>query len=112
LKSNLHLAEETQKETAIAYRQTIAAAFKDVSNALIACHNSREIRVAQEDKTREARDVRNLALNRYNNGRTSYLEVLASDMTLYSEEMPQAKFRQQETLSLVQLYSALGGGWK
>ena len=68
--------------------------------------------MAQEDKTREARDVRNLALNRYNNGRTSYLEVLASDMTLYSEEMPQAKFRQQETLSLVQLYSALGGGWK
>jgi multidrug efflux system outer membrane protein len=112
LKNNLHLAEETQKETAIAYRQSIATAFKDVSNALIACHKSRESRIAQEQKTREAKEVRNLALTRYNNGRTSYLEVIASDMTLYSEEISLANFQQQEALSLVQLYSALGGGWK
>jgi multidrug efflux system outer membrane protein len=112
LKNNLHLAEETQKETAIAYRQTIATAFKDVSNALIACHKLRESRVAQENETTEAREVRNLALTRYNNGRTGYLEVLASDTTLYSEEISLANSRQQEALSLVQLYGALGGGWK
>jgi len=112
LKNNLHLAEEKQKETVLTYRQTIATAFKDVSNALIACHKSRESRVAQEEETAEASEVRNLALTRYNNGRTGYLEVLASDVTLYSEEMSLANSRQQEALSLVQLYSALGGGWK
>jgi multidrug efflux system outer membrane protein len=112
LKNNLHLAEETQKETAITYRQTIATAFKDVSNALIACQKSRESRVAQEEETTEAREVRNLALTRYSNGRTGYLEVLASDITLHSEEMSLANSRQQEALSLVQLYGALGGGWK
>jgi multidrug efflux system outer membrane protein len=112
LKNNLHLAEETQKEAAIAYRQAIATAFKDVSNALIACHKSRENRIAQEEETAEAREVRNLALTRYNNGRTGYLEVLASDTALLSEEMSLANSRQQEALSLVQLYGALGGGWK
>jgi multidrug efflux system outer membrane protein len=112
LKNDLHLAEETQKETVIAYRQSIAAAFMDVSNALIACHKSRESRIAQEQKTTEAKDVRNLALTRYDNGRTSYLEVLASDTALFSEEMSLSNSRQQEALSLVQLYSALGGGWK
>ncbi len=110
--NNLHLTEEAKKETVIAYRQTIATAFKDVSNALVACYKTRESRVAQEEKTTEARDLRNLALTRYNNGRTGYLEVLASEMTLDSEEAALANSRQQEALSLVQLYSALGGGWK
>jgi multidrug efflux system outer membrane protein len=112
LKNNLHLAEETQKETVIAYRQTIATAFRDVSNALIACNKSKENRIAQERDTAEARAIRNLALTRYNNGRTGYLEVLASDTALFSEETSLTNSRQQEALSLVQLYSALGGGWK
>jgi len=112
LKNNLHLTEETQNETVIAYRQSISAAFRDVSNALIACHKSRENRIAQEQETREAKEIRDLALTRYNNGRTGYLEVLGSDMTLLSEEMSLANSRQQEALSFVQLYSALGGGWK
>jgi len=112
LVNNLHLTEEAKKETVIVYRQTIATAFKDVSNALVACHKTRESRMAQEEKTTEARDLRNLALTRYNHGRTGYLEVLASEMILDSEEAALANSRQQEALSLVQLYSALGGGWK
>jgi hypothetical protein len=35
------------------------------------------------------------------------MEVPASDLTLYSDEMSLSNSRQQETLSLVQLYSAL-----
>jgi len=111
LKNNLRLAKETQKETVIAYRKTIASAFKDVSDALIAYRKSREIRIAQEDKMAEAREIRNLAQVRYTNGRTSYLEVIASNTILLSEEMSLVNARQQEALSLVQLYSALGGGW-
>ena len=112
LKNNLHRAEETQKETVIAYRQTIATAFRDVSNALIACRKSRENRMAREEEMAEAKEIRNLALTRFNNGRTGYLEVLASDTALLSVEMSLADSRQQESLSLVQLYGSLGGGWK
>jgi multidrug efflux system outer membrane protein len=112
LKNNLHLAEETQKETVIAYRQTIATAFRDVSNALIACRKSRENRMAREEEMAETKEIRNLALTRFNNGRTDYLEVLASDTALLSVEMSLADSRQQESLSLVQLYGSLGGGWK
>jgi len=111
LQNNLRLAEETQREAVIAYRKTIASAFRDVSDALIAYRKSKEIRLAQEEEMVEARDIRNLALIRYTNGRTSYLEVIASDTVLLSEEMSLVNSREQEALSLVQLYSALGGGW-
>jgi len=96
----------------IAYRQTIASAFKDVSDALIACHKSKEARIAQEKEVTDAKEILSLALTRYHNGRTGYMEVLAKDATLYSLQISLVNFRQDEALSLVQLYSALGGGWK
>jgi multidrug efflux system outer membrane protein len=48
---------------------------------------------------------------RYNSGYTSYLEVLTTDANLYSSQLTLESAQQQEALSLVQLYTALGGGW-
>jgi multidrug efflux system outer membrane protein len=48
---------------------------------------------------------------RYTAGATSYLEVLTNDANLYSSELTLKTAQQQEALSLVQLYNALGGGW-
>ena len=112
LRNNLRLAEETQKEMVLGYQQTIASAFRDVSNALITYQKSKENRVAQEQETQAAKESVRLARIRYQNGRSSYLEVLTNDTNLFSAQMDLAKSQQQEALSLVQLYGALGGGWK
>jgi len=112
LKNNLRLAEETQNETEAAYRKTILSALRDVSDALIACRKAREIRRAQAGVAADGREMRRLAQLRYDNGRTGYIEVLTSEEALQSAEMALANDRQQEALSMVQLYSALGGGWK
>jgi multidrug efflux system outer membrane protein len=53
-----------------------------------------------------------LAHIRYDNGGSSYLEVLTNETNLFSAELNLANAQQQEALSLVQLYGALGGGWK
>jgi outer membrane protein, multidrug efflux system len=42
----------------------------------------------------------------------SYLEVLDADTKLFSAELDLAKVRQGELLASVQLYRALGGGWR
>jgi multidrug efflux system outer membrane protein len=68
--------------------------------------------MAQESVTAEGREMRKLAQLRYDNGRTGYIEVLTSEEALHSAEMTLANYRLQEALSRVQLYSALGGGWK
>ena len=52
-----------------------------------------------------------LARMRYNAGYTSYLEVLTNDANLYNSQLTLESAQQQEALSLVQLYNALGGGW-
>ncbi len=112
LKSNLRLAEETQKEMLLTYQQTITAAFRDVSNALITYQKTKEDRIAQEKQTIAAREAVKLARIRYENGRSDYLEVLTNDTNLFSAQLDLASIQEQEALSLVQLYSALGGGWQ
>jgi outer membrane protein, multidrug efflux system len=112
LKHNLKKAEETRQEMVLNYQKTIASAFRDVSDALIAYQKSKEDRLAQEKQTTAAREAVRLARIRYDNGRSSYLEVLTNDTNLFSAELNLAAIQEREALSLVQLYSALGGGWQ
>jgi multidrug efflux system outer membrane protein len=111
LRGNLHLAEAQHKELTDTYQQTIAGALRDVSNALIAYTKTREYREQQEKLVFASGDAVRLARMRYQSGYTSYLEVLTNDATLYSSQLTLATAQQQEALSLVQLYNALGGGW-
>ncbi|MGA7157615.1 MAG: efflux transporter outer membrane subunit [Acidobacteriaceae bacterium] len=111
IRNNYHLALATHKELLDTYQQTIAGALRDVSNALIAYNKAREYREQQEKQTAASADAVRLARIRYNSGSTSYLEVLTTDTNLYTSQLTLQMAEQQEALSLVQLYNALGGGW-
>jgi multidrug efflux system outer membrane protein len=111
IRNNYRLAQATHKELLDTYQQTIAGALRDVSNALIAYNKTREFREQQEKQTAASADAVRLARIRYNSGSTSYLEVLTTDTNLYNSQLTLESAQQQEALSLVQLYNALGGGW-
>ena len=111
IRNNYRLAKATDKELLDTYQQTIAGALRDVSNALIAYTKTREYREQQEKQTAASADAVRLARMRYNSGSTSYLEVLTTDTNLYNSQLTLETAQQQEALSLVQLYNALGGGW-
>jgi multidrug efflux system outer membrane protein len=112
LKGQLALAKADDQEMVLTYQKTILSAFKDVSNALIASKKEREYREQEEKLVAAAQDSTRLARMRYQAGSTSYLEVLTTDTTLYSDELTLISAQQSEALTLVQLYSALGGGWQ
>jgi multidrug efflux system outer membrane protein len=111
IRNNYHLAQANHKELLDTYQQTIAGALRDVSNALVAYNKTREYREQQEKQTAASADAVRLARLRYNGGYTSYLEVLTTDANLYGSQLTLESAQQQEALSLVQLYNALGGGW-
>jgi multidrug efflux system outer membrane protein len=96
----------------LSYQKTIAGAFRDVSNALIALNKQHAYRIEQEKLVAAAQDATRLARMRYQGGSTSYLEVLTTDSNLFSAQLNLVAAQQGEALTLVQLYSALGGGWQ
>jgi multidrug efflux system outer membrane protein len=112
LRGQLNLAKAQQQEDVLNYQKTIATAFHDVSNALIALNKQRAAREQQEKLVFAAQDATRLARMRYQGGATSYLEVLTTDTNLYSAQLNLASAQQSEALTLVTLYSALGGGWQ
>ena len=112
LRGQLQLSEATKQEMVLTYQRTIITAFHDVSNALIALNKQRAARVEQGKLVEAAQDATRLARLRYRGGATSYLEVLTTDTNLFSAQLNLASAQQSEALTLVQLYSALGGGWQ
>ncbi len=112
LRGQLQLSKEQKEEMVLSYRKSILGAFRDVSNALIAVNKQRSTREEQEKLVAAADDSARLARIRYQGGATSYLEVLTNDSNLLTAQLNLVSAQQNEKLSLVQLYSALGGGWQ
>jgi multidrug efflux system outer membrane protein len=112
LRNNLRLSKAQKQEQVLAYERTIKQAFQSTSDALIGLQKFREYREQEAKLTASAEDATRLARLRYNGGSTSYLEVLTNDTNYYSAQLTLAVAQEQEALSIVQLYSALGGGWQ
>jgi multidrug efflux system outer membrane protein len=112
LRNNVRLSEAQKQEQVLAYQRTVQQALRDVSNALIGVQKYREYREQQVKVTDAAEDATRLARIRYAAGSTNYLEVLTNDTNYYTAQLNLAVAQEQEAASIVQLYSALGGGWQ
>jgi multidrug efflux system outer membrane protein len=111
LKSNVRLTEAQKLELVYVFQQTVQRAFREVSDALIAYQKSHELRAQLADLVASTGDAARLSDVRYRGGVASYLEVLTSQTSFFNAELELARARLGELLALVQLYSALGGGW-
>lgn len=112
IRSNYRLSKAQEQEALLDYQKVILNSLKDASNSLVSYKETRERREEQAQQVKSAMDAVRLARLRYSGGNTSYLEVLTTDTDLYSAQLLLAQAQQQEAASLVQVYAALGGGWR
>jgi multidrug efflux system outer membrane protein len=112
LRANLKLAQAQQQQALLTYRETIQQAFRQVSDALISYAKYRQFREHQELLTTAAEGAADLSETRYRGGAASYLEVLTNETNSFAAELNLGRARLNERLGLVQIYSALGGGWE
>jgi multidrug efflux system outer membrane protein len=104
-------AEAQQQEALLRYRKAIQVAFQEVSDALLTHAKSRDRMGIQDREVRTLRNYLELARLRYDEGYTSYIEVLDAERTLFEAEVAYTQTRSQVYTSLVNLYKAMGGGW-
>jgi len=112
LRNNLRYAKSQERQALISYQQTIQRAFGDVSDALIGYDKYHGVRERQEQTVKDLQESVDVSLMRYRGGTANYLDVLDSQRSLFQAELTLAETRNNEYQSLVQLYKALGGGWK
>ena len=100
-----------QEQAVIGYLATAEGAFRDVEDALFANQTRRERRVALAEQSAALTAAAGLARDRYEEGESSFLEVLDVDRSRLVAELELAAARRDELVAAVDLYRALGGGY-
>ena len=110
--ASLQLANVRKRIEVARYEQSIQVAFREVSDALVARATFQDQLRAQEALTRASEASYKLADVRYRGGVDSYLGALIAQRDYYSAQRDLIETRLAGASNLVQLYAALGGGWK
>jgi len=112
LEAIYHQRQAFWDEAVAQYHKTILAALRETSDALAAQNNLGAQRIALENQVKAYQHSRDLALLRYDAGRSSYFEVLEAEQQIYPAEYALAQTQRDQLLAVVNLYKALGGGWR
>lgn len=112
LRSNLDLAEVRRDISVAEYEKTIQNAFREVADALSSRRWLSEQRDVQRLALSIATERARLAQLRYDNGSTTYLEVLDAQRDLLTSEQQLVQAKGALLSSQIALYTALGGGTK
>ncbi|MCF7733521.1 MAG: efflux transporter outer membrane subunit [Akkermansiaceae bacterium] len=109
--SRLDAARSGYDEALANYRQTLLIALREVEDALVDLQGLAKSRSALDAALASARETRQLTQERYNEGLTSYLDVVNADRTVLQIRLSIAVIDAQQRISLAALAKALGGGW-
>jgi outer membrane protein, multidrug efflux system len=94
------------------YMQGVLKAFQEVSDALISEQKLTELADQQTHQVGALNESVVIANKRYLGGLASYYEVLEAQQLLFPAEIALSRTRRDRLLTFVDLYKALGGGWK
>jgi multidrug efflux system outer membrane protein len=112
LRAGVRGSRAVRDEAEATYRKSVLTALREVSDSLVARAKNAELVAATERVVVARKDASNLIWQRYDNGVSSYLEVLYNDQELFDAELSNARARLDELNAVIQLYRALGGGWE
>ncbi|HZE42627.1 MAG TPA: efflux transporter outer membrane subunit [Steroidobacteraceae bacterium] len=105
--SNAHYAELLST-----YHKTVISAFSNVENALVAARQTKEQQVRQQKAVDTARRAFQYAQTQMSAGTVNILNVLNTENALFSAQDELVQVQYLHLQSLVDLFTALGGGWQ
>ena len=111
-KARVQAAQASAKIALVAYDTAVQQAFQEAADAFNAYQKTGEIIAEGSKLVASQKNVSVLALERFQGGASSYLEVLDAERELFTAELDLADARANRLKAVVQAYRALGGGWK
>lgn len=112
LEGNLQSAKGRQAELAAAYQQTVLTSFSEVENALTTVETTAQREKSLNIAAEEAGKAYELSQARYRAGASDLLSVLDAQRSWLSARDSAATARLDRYSTAVDLFVALGGGWK
>jgi outer membrane protein, multidrug efflux system len=104
-------AEAFQQQALYSYLQAVQNAFREVDDALVDRAKSQQRLQALARQVHALKNYARLARMRYDEGYTSYLEVLDAERSLFNAELTYTTTQNALFRSLTNIYKSMGGGW-
>lgn len=105
-------AKALNQQSLIAWQNSLQTAYKEVRDALVSLREYGIEENAQNTRVDNAEKAMRIARLRYEAGHVGYLEVLDAQRTLNEAQLAAIGVRQARLSTSVELFKALGGGWK
>jgi NodT family efflux transporter outer membrane factor (OMF) lipoprotein len=112
LKAQVKLQNALLDQYEISYDSTLLGAVKDVENSLLAFGQDQARRKSLASATQSAEQATEISRELYSSGLKDFLTVLDSERTMLTVENNLVQTDAAVDTDLIQLYKALGGGWK
>ena len=93
------------------YQKTVIEAFAEVDNSLASVRTYKEEHEAYLNALTAASKAYDLTKARYDEGYSSYLELLTQENNLFDAQLNESATQTQTNIAVVNLFKALGGGW-
>jgi len=110
-KRRVDIEKQRTEQAVLYYEKAILQSLREVEDALVEIHTLEQELDARIKQKNAAENAAILSRERYNEGVTSYLEVLDSDRSNFDAELAAAETYQKYLNAHINLYKALGGGW-
>ena len=94
------------------YEKVVRNAFSEVNNDLDAITRYRQQLNELQKQEQVVSEALRISRNRYQNGYASYLDELDAQRTLFSTQLNVVQVKNNLLLAQIDLYRALGGGWR
>ena len=112
MKTNYEVAKLEREQAVLQFRQQVLVAIGEVSDALVQIEKLKE----QEGIARAQVDTLKLAVinsrRLFSSDLANYLEVLTAQGNALQAELALATIHKRQLDAMIELYRALGGGWK
>lgn len=105
-------AKAVNEQSLIAWQNALQTAYKEVRDALVRLREDGEAEAAQQVRADSARQALAIANRRYEAGYSGYLEVLEAERSSNDALQAMIVSRQARLSAAVDLFKALGGGWR
>lgn len=112
LRAGLDLSEVQKRIEVARYEQVIQQGFRETADALAGRDTLDEQILAQTQLVAANQRAYSLSQQRFQQGVDNYLNVLDSQRSLYAAQQVLVETRLARLTNLVDLYRALGGGWR
>jgi multidrug efflux system outer membrane protein len=109
--SNLDRTYAVLEENVASYRQTVLVAFTEVEDQLASLRTLATQADALRDAVGAAQRSFAISNTRFDNGASSFLDVIEAQRTLLAVQLLDAQTQGARAISTVALIRALGGGW-